>query len=65
YTVTIADSLRSIATGEQLDGDRDGIAGGDAELMFTHACRADFDGDGELTIFDFLAFQNAFDAGCP
>ncbi|MEQ8317540.1 MAG: GC-type dockerin domain-anchored protein [Phycisphaerales bacterium] len=27
------------------------------------ACRADFDGDGALTIFDFLAFQNAFDAG--
>jgi hypothetical protein len=28
-------------------------------------CPADLDGDGELTIFDFLAFQNAFDAGCP
>jgi len=28
-------------------------------------CAADFDGDGELTIFDFLAFQNAFDAGEP
>ncbi len=27
------------------------------------ACAADFDGDGSLTIFDFLAFQNAFDAG--
>ena len=26
---------------------------------------ADFDGDGDLTIFDFLAFQNAFDLGCP
>ncbi|MFI4882538.1 MAG: DM13 domain-containing protein [Phycisphaerales bacterium JB064] len=26
-------------------------------------CRVDMDGDGELTIFDFLAFQNAFDAG--
>ncbi len=26
-------------------------------------CRADMDGDGELTIFDFLAFQNLFDAG--
>ena len=26
-------------------------------------CRADFDGDGRLTIFDFLAFQNAFAAG--
>ena len=27
------------------------------------ACYADLDGDGELTLFDFLAFQNAFDAG--
>ncbi|OAB55131.1 hypothetical protein AY599_19135 [Leptolyngbya valderiana BDU 20041] len=28
-------------------------------------CRVDLDGDGELTIFDFLAFQNLFDAGDP
>ncbi len=28
-------------------------------------CIADFDGDGQLTLFDFLAFQNAFDAGEP
>ncbi|NRA56778.1 MAG: hypothetical protein HRU13_01480 [Phycisphaerales bacterium] len=28
-------------------------------------CRADIDGDGSLTIFDFLAFQNLFDAGDP
>jgi len=27
------------------------------------ACVADIDGDGELTLFDFLAFQNLFDAG--
>ncbi|MEQ9095193.1 MAG: PQQ-binding-like beta-propeller repeat protein [Phycisphaerales bacterium] len=27
------------------------------------ACYADFDRDGALTIFDFLGFQNAFDAG--
>ena len=26
-------------------------------------CYADFDGDGSLNIFDFLAFQNAFDSG--
>jgi hypothetical protein len=26
-------------------------------------CRADIDGDGQLSIFDFLAFQNAFDSG--
>ncbi len=29
------------------------------------SCYADFDEDGSLTIFDFLAFQNAFDAGDP
>ena len=29
------------------------------------ACRADLDGDGSLTIFDFLEFQNLFDAGDP
>jgi hypothetical protein len=27
------------------------------------ACRADLDGDGRLTIFDFLTFFNLFDAG--
>ena len=27
-------------------------------------CPADVDGDGSLTLFDFLAFQNASDAGC-
>ena len=29
------------------------------------ACRVDLDGDGELTFFDFLAFQNLFAAGDP
>jgi len=28
-------------------------------------CRVDMDGDGELTIFDFLAFQSAFSTGDP
>jgi hypothetical protein len=28
-------------------------------------CRADLDGDGTLTIFDFLEFQNLFSAGDP
>ena len=32
-------------------------------ICFESSCRADFDGDGQLTIFDFLAFQNAFDSG--
>jgi len=29
------------------------------------ACPADLDGDGELTIFDFLEFQNLFTSGDP
>lgn len=37
---------------------------GDSDVrIFT--CIADFDGDGQLTIFDFLAYQNAFAAGDP
>jgi hypothetical protein len=34
-------------------------------LNVIERCYADLDGDGELTIFDFLVFQNAFDAGDP
>jgi len=32
-------------------------------VIRTDPCPADLDDDGELTIFDFLAFQNLFDAG--
>ncbi|MEO1008286.1 MAG: spondin domain-containing protein [Planctomycetota bacterium] len=44
------------------------FAGGPAMGTFTFEllaveCAADFDGDGRATIFDFLAFQNAFAAG--
>ena len=31
----------------------------------TDACPADLDGDGELTLFDFLQFQNLFATGDP
>ena len=38
---------------------------GQVSIEFSHTseCDADFDGDGALTLFDFLAFQNAFDTG--
>ncbi|MGD1917210.1 MAG: GC-type dockerin domain-anchored protein [Phycisphaerales bacterium] len=35
-------------------------ARGIARLVACDPCRADFDGDGVLTLFDFLAFQTAF-----
>ncbi len=40
-------------------------APGRRPIMFysAAACYADFDGDGDLTIFDFLEFSNLFDAG--
>ncbi len=38
---------------------------GDTVYVIEGNCTADLDGDGEATIFDFLAFQNAFDAGDP
>jgi hypothetical protein len=34
-----------------------------ADAVTVIICAADRDGDGELTIFDFLGFQNQFDAG--
>ncbi len=34
-------------------------------LEVTGGCYADLDGDGRLTIFDFLEFQNLFDSGDP
>ena len=40
-----------------------GLVNAEAALGLTPPCVADFDGDGELTLFDFLAFQSAFDNG--
>ena len=71
-----ASTPRAVAIGD-LDGDGDpdlavaDSAGNDVSVLlnqcgpFTDPCRADLDGDGELTIFDFLAFQNLFDMGDP
>ncbi|MCW5757479.1 MAG: hypothetical protein KIT54_09605 [Phycisphaeraceae bacterium] len=32
--------------------------------LIGESCRVDLDGDGQLTIFDFLQFQNEFAQGC-
>ncbi len=46
-------------------GDPELVEQGQLYALFNpfSACVADFDGSGGLDIFDFLAFQNAFDAG--
>lgn len=65
YTVTLADSLKSVASAQPLDGDNNGIAGGDAVLSFKHFCRADFTNDRLLDFFDLQGFLSQFAAGCP
>ncbi|MEQ8316982.1 MAG: GC-type dockerin domain-anchored protein [Phycisphaerales bacterium] len=54
---------RRLAVGAPQD-DSAGVRAG-AAYVFAAPCPADLDGDGELTVFDFLAFQNLFDAGDP
>ena len=49
-------SYGGTAVGEIFDADDLVFVGGEP-------CRADLDGDGQLTLFDFLAYQNLFDSG--
>ena len=46
-----------------LVGSLEFVSGGAVIERIELPCRADLDGDGELTLFDFLAFQNLFSAG--
>ena len=50
-------------TGEWQPGGDGATVGVVVEGELATECRADIDGDGSLTIFDFLAFQNLFAAG--
>ncbi len=50
-------------TGEWQPGGTGATVGVVIEGDTVTTCRADLDGDGSLTIFDFLAYQNLFDAG--
>ncbi|MGD1916143.1 MAG: FG-GAP-like repeat-containing protein [Phycisphaerales bacterium] len=52
YGVRVTNALGSVFSDEAL-------------IAVEVPCSADFDGDGTLTLFDFLGFSNAFDAGCP
>ncbi len=61
--VTGYTSTTAFDTGAWQPGGEGATVGIVIEGDVASTCRADIDGDGELTIFDFLAYQNLFDAG--
>jgi len=59
------DNIRFICRGGTVPGELDGILAVFDNVVIEGAapCRVDIDGDGELTLFDFLGYQNLFDSG--
>jgi hypothetical protein len=72
YTITLNDTIRSLATNAALDGDRDGIAGADAVLTLAHAgecggsscCPGDANQDGLVTFGDITSVLANFGTMC-
>ena len=59
--------VRFICRGGTMPGELDGILAvfDNVAIEAGEVCAVDLDGDGELTLFDFLEFQNLFAAGDP
>ncbi|MFI4916753.1 MAG: GC-type dockerin domain-anchored protein [Phycisphaerales bacterium JB060] len=65
-TVRVTDGAEGVAVaGDVLYGSSQFTGIELFDLSGCLACPADLDGDGALTLFDFLEFQNRFDAGDP
>ena len=56
YTITIYDSVTSVATGVAIDGDGDGFSGGDAVIIMEHRLREDYTNDNRVDFFDLAEF---------
>ena len=53
YMITIADSVVSVDTGNAIDGDDNGMTGGDAVIVMEHRERSDFNNSNMINWFDF------------
>lgn len=58
YTITIKDTVVSAETGNPIDGDSDGFAGGDAVIVMEHRERHDSDNDNDIDLLDFRRFAD-------
>ena len=68
-SIILAPGVYFLESSATLAASTEGTPGLDAsaahtiEFIFIAGCRADLDGDGALTLFDFLVFQDEFDTG--
>ena len=56
YTITVSDTVLSAETGNSIDGDKDGLAGGDAIIGIEHRKRSDFNNDNDVDFNDLANF---------
>jgi len=56
YMITIYDSVTSVATGVAIDGDDNGLPGGDAIIDMEHRLRVDVDNNNYVDFIDFAMF---------
>ena len=57
YTININDSVISEETGNSIDGDNNGRAGGNAVIILEHRKQADLNHNNILNFFDFSLFS--------
>ncbi len=64
YEITVHDSARATENNYPIDGDADGVAGGDLTISVASSCLADCDGNGILNLDDLDCFVASFLSGC-
>lgn len=65
FTFTVHDTAVATANNAPIDGDDDGVAGGDAVFMLTHCCLTDLDCDGETGLSDLAELLARYGQTCP
>jgi len=65
YAITVRDSALALDNNAPIDGDNDGVSGGDATVVVSHTCLADLAAPiGVLDLSDVDVFIPAFLSGC-